>query len=480
MVSADNLPYDVLPLIFHHLSSGTDLVSVSLVSKSFSGGVLPILYETVNIRIDVAKRLGVVTSPFHTLLKNVHLQLFVRNISIHSIPLERARPSPAFMLDLCKLLPKLTNLASFSYTVPTLMALLPPMLPGLVACGNLKELKIMGEHVGNVQAEMLTKVGKSGSMEGIEHVNQETAYSSQSPHGLGKLWLKNPSPSIMQRLDKWIEGNKHTLKSLSILDAPSLSTEFLRLLVTHVPHLTSLTLTQCPDIDHWKVLGMLEHLSDLKSLCLNVMSHSTPPNPSPISTSLKHLRCLFLISQSFNSIPKLQATFTGILAPFQEAGLESITFEAMDSSVLPLTVATAIGEFHGKTLKRLNLLRMVASKDAIQAICERCEILEQLCLDFGPEMKPPAKGLITILASLRKLHTLVDARCLKPHHDHGGQDIRLTAQDVSSIAKIVPSLRKIINANRCWNVSKSAYGTWVSTASRINTTSPPISFIRDS
>lgn len=64
MVSADNLPYDVLPLIFHYLSSGTDLVSVSLVSKSFSSGVLPLLYETINVRMDMAKRLSSVSLPF--------------------------------------------------------------------------------------------------------------------------------------------------------------------------------------------------------------------------------------------------------------------------------------------------------------------------------------------------------------------------------------------------------------------------------
>jgi hypothetical protein len=65
MVSADNLPFDVLPLIFQHLSSSGDLVSVALVSRSFSGAALPLVYDTINVRMDMAKRLGSVSSlPF--------------------------------------------------------------------------------------------------------------------------------------------------------------------------------------------------------------------------------------------------------------------------------------------------------------------------------------------------------------------------------------------------------------------------------
>lgn len=179
-------------------------------------------------------------SPFHTLLKNSFLQPFVRTIAIHAIPFVRQRPSPAFLLDLCKLLPKLKNLSSFAYTVPTLMALFPPMLPGLVANHNLKELKIMGEHVGSVQAELLTKVGKGKTQalstkkegglagtsvlqRGEDTTGEETPADTYvgsilpKPHGLEKLWIKSPSPSIMYRLETWVEGNKDTLKSLCIL-----------------------------------------------------------------------------------------------------------------------------------------------------------------------------------------------------------------------------------------------------------------------
>ena len=55
MVSADNLNLDCLELIFAHLH-GNDLVSVSLVSRSFLAGVIPRLYRSLVFRLNQAKR----------------------------------------------------------------------------------------------------------------------------------------------------------------------------------------------------------------------------------------------------------------------------------------------------------------------------------------------------------------------------------------------------------------------------------------
>lgn len=55
MVSADNLNLDCLELVFAYLS-GNDLVSVSLVSKSFLAGVVPYLYRTLVYHLGNAKR----------------------------------------------------------------------------------------------------------------------------------------------------------------------------------------------------------------------------------------------------------------------------------------------------------------------------------------------------------------------------------------------------------------------------------------
>ena len=55
MVSADNLNYDVLGFIFSHIT-GNDLVSVSLVSRSFLRAVIPLLYSTLTFTHAQAKR----------------------------------------------------------------------------------------------------------------------------------------------------------------------------------------------------------------------------------------------------------------------------------------------------------------------------------------------------------------------------------------------------------------------------------------
>ena len=55
MVSADNLNYDVLGMIFSHLV-GNDLVAVSLVSWSFYAAVTPRIYRTLFFRQGQAKK----------------------------------------------------------------------------------------------------------------------------------------------------------------------------------------------------------------------------------------------------------------------------------------------------------------------------------------------------------------------------------------------------------------------------------------
>ena len=63
MVSADNLNLDCLDLIFSYLY-GNDLVSVSLVSRSFLAGVIPRLYRSLVFKLNQAKRYPAVRQIF--------------------------------------------------------------------------------------------------------------------------------------------------------------------------------------------------------------------------------------------------------------------------------------------------------------------------------------------------------------------------------------------------------------------------------
>lgn len=97
MVSADNLNLDCLETVFAYLS-GNDLVSVSLVSRSFLAGVIPHLYRSlvfhmgnskrypkVNHPIKVAARILMlfqVSSPFDIIVQRPNLAAHVRSIGL--------------------------------------------------------------------------------------------------------------------------------------------------------------------------------------------------------------------------------------------------------------------------------------------------------------------------------------------------------------------------------------------------------------
>ena len=100
----------------------------------------------------------------------------------------------------------------------------------------------MGEHVNNAQADLLLKVGTSHKMAYAAKIDANAAHgigvtglraekgnagcpvvdnndkiAPRRSHGLERLWLRSPSPSLMVKLEKWVEKNRDTLKSLSVL-----------------------------------------------------------------------------------------------------------------------------------------------------------------------------------------------------------------------------------------------------------------------
>ena len=56
MGNGDNLPFDILPLIFQHLHQ-SDLVAAALVSRTFASGALPKLYEVIVIRFSFVNQI---------------------------------------------------------------------------------------------------------------------------------------------------------------------------------------------------------------------------------------------------------------------------------------------------------------------------------------------------------------------------------------------------------------------------------------
>ena len=58
----------------------------------------------------------------------------------------------------------------------------------------------------------------------------------------------------------------------------------------------------------------------------------------------------------------------------------------MDPIPLPMSSAATIAQSHGKSLKRINLLRIVLSTEVLAVVSRGCKELGQLCVDFGAEL----------------------------------------------------------------------------------------------
>jgi hypothetical protein len=58
----------------------------------------------------------------------------------------------------------------------------------------------------------------------------------------------------------------------------------------------------------------------------------------------------------------------------------------MDPISLPMSSAATIAQSHGKSLKRMNLLRIVLSTEVLVVVSKGCKVLGQLCVDFGAEL----------------------------------------------------------------------------------------------
>ncbi|KAG8779619.1 hypothetical protein FRC15_010042 [Serendipita sp. 397] len=203
MVSADNLPFDVLPLIFANVPGRKDLLSVALVSKSFNGAATPLIYGSITINVSVTKKLTKrAQSPFQTLLDRKDLYKFPRKLTITAVPLDRGRVSERFHIVLAMALPKLVNLSSFVFDAHLTVSFLPALLSNLATPSQLKELSLLADNLNPQQAKLLLHIGHRTKLD--------------RGGSLQKLSLRSPSTCVLGVLPEWIERNRASMTSLSI------------------------------------------------------------------------------------------------------------------------------------------------------------------------------------------------------------------------------------------------------------------------
>ncbi|KAI0049503.1 hypothetical protein FA95DRAFT_1556793 [Auriscalpium vulgare] len=420
MVCADNLNFDVLEIIFSHLSV-PDLASVSQVSRSFLAGANPRLYRSLGFYLSHAKRYPRVMSPFATLKTHARLATHVRNVDICVIPILRSGvrqfPEPNFMRDCANAITLSTNLISFTCLIATA---LPAFLIALQEPHERLRTMRISAHLTTEQTAKLVQL-----------------------RGLRNLTLENASWAVLDALPKWAEAMKETLAHLTISSSPDLNDAVLKQTIAHLPKLRSLHIVQCQHVSHFDVLSATEQTPALESLALTVTDSRQLPTAS--LSALKHLALDLPQSALPSPSPSLYNTpslMSSMLALTRFTRLKSLALR-LPMQPLPDDIVDDILQMHGTTLRSLRFMGCKVSMQSVESIAEVCEGLDRLVMSVPvSEME----AFSACLSGTSSLKTLVDV------HDHNAHGPRqsLTTEPVRQLIDDVPSLTRVVSSNRCW------------------------------
>ncbi|KAA1474532.1 hypothetical protein DENSPDRAFT_804260 [Dentipellis sp. KUC8613] len=439
MVSADNLNYDVLELIFLFLN-GPDLASVSLVSRSFLAGVTPRLYQSLVFYQSQAKRFARVQSPFAAAIAHPGLAIHVRNIDIRAVPNTRihskAQPSPQFLRDATAAVTTASNLNSFTCTLANIV---PVFLVPLQTHERLHTLRLNAYMTAD-QTAQLTKI-----------------------KGLKNVMLENASWQVIDALPKWAQTLAPTLQSLTIYMSRDMNPIILQTTLPHIPKLRGLYVMGCPNIDHHDVLRATAHTPELESLGFSTANGAKPFSPHlPALRQLKHLS----VDSDANgplagsTLPTLWASLFAYLRTW-DTPLHSLSLQLSARLLLGDAFVQELVDDHGVSLRQLSLYNCSLSTGSIEAIAEGCPQLEKLVVPV------PVRDYLAFnlaLAASTSLQTLVDGDVdiEMPHMVHGKMGMWLTTEPVRHLMEHIPTLRLVVSENRHWTSKRTADGVSVS------------------
>jgi hypothetical protein len=226
MVSADNLPHDVLGLIFDHLDAGNDLVAVSVVSSAFYAAAVSRLYSHLHFRCKQAKRIPLVGCSLYFLKymtdcvldqnalrgsvgpsairRPCSLNRYIAHFltsnkpradkpsEIKRLPVVHDRPRPDFIRDSAQVIKSCTGLTRFVYTSQAADSL-PAYLPMLKDLNELKEFRLAAKLERNLTPALLAIRGR-----------------------IQDLMLEHASYQVLDILPEWTESLSGSLTSLSL------------------------------------------------------------------------------------------------------------------------------------------------------------------------------------------------------------------------------------------------------------------------
>ncbi|THH09233.1 hypothetical protein EW146_g8741 [Bondarzewia mesenterica] len=435
MVSADNLNYDVLELIFAWLS-GHDLAAVSQVSRSFLAGAIPRLYKTINFSLKQAKTYPRTMSPFAVVLAHPHLAIHVRRIDIRAVPSLhsqlKTQAHPEFLRDCLAAVAASKNLISFTCTP---FHILPSFITPLQNKERLQTLRINAS-LATDQAEKLL------------HLT-----------GLKSLTLEHASWIVVDSLPKWARSLQSTLTQLTLYMVADFNSCILDSTLPHLPKLRGLHIIGCPGVDHVDILRATVHTPLLESLAISTSEYRQYSQLPNSLVPLQHLRHLAIDSESHShlattTIPALWSSIFESLhlwaAPLTSVALRPTTRLSCDGLIKELI------DMHGSTLKFLSLLNCTVSIESMADIAEKCTTLERLALPIADVRD--VTGFRLALRKSPSIHTLVDVG--DAHTTHGPR-VSLTTEPVRHMMEEIPSLHKVVSENRHWTGQTGSDGVRV-------------------
>ncbi|KAI0752686.1 hypothetical protein C8Q80DRAFT_1095778 [Daedaleopsis nitida] len=419
MVSADNLNLDCLELIFAFLPRN-DLVSISLVSRSFLAGVIPRLYRTLSYGPKQAKRYHTIISPFAAVLAHPNLATHVRHIDLRDMPTVKFMPNPQFMDDCIRTINLCKNLGSFTCT----RDVMPNFLLALQEKVSLEQLRFIASLTTD-QATQLIKIT-----------------------GLRALTLDSGSWTVVDILPRWTQALRPTLTSLTLTSIQTLSQEIMETVLADLPLLNSLHVLNCPKVDQSAVLHLVTYTPQLQSLAFT--SYPTARAIPIVISPLPLLRHLAIDTQCAptpdNTTPTLWTTILNYTRMWS-CPLKSLSLKLSEKITLGDHFVQSLVNGHKATLTHLALRNCTLSRESTMLVCRKCRELETLKLNV------PVKELNWFqdaLMQAKRIHTLTD---IGDAHTKHPQRAPIQKNEIRSLLMAQPCLEKIVADGRTWTVS---------------------------
>ncbi|KAI9056392.1 hypothetical protein FKP32DRAFT_1599115 [Trametes sanguinea] len=416
MVSADNLNFDCLELIFAYLAVN-DLVSVSLVSRSFLAAAIPRLYRTLTFGLNQAKRYPHITSPFAVVLNHPNLASHVRHIEIRAIPTIKLAPQPQFLSDCARTISICQNLGAFTCTLDVM----PAFLPSLREVAGLQQIRFVGT-LTTKQSELLLQISS-----------------------LREITIDNSTWNVVDILPKWARVLQSTLSSLTLYNMQHLSTDILDTVLPSLPRLTRLHVVACSKVDQAAILKLISHTPNLESLAFTTYDTS---RPLPVQIApLPRLRHLALDTQTAPtpaaSAPAFWTTMIDLTRTWS-CPLKSLTLRLSDKVELGDAFVRNVVDSHHATLVHLALLNCKVTRENVKRICRKCTELERVALSIPDK---DSMSFAEALAFANRIHTVTDVADVHSSH---APHAPLSRIDVRTIMTYQPSIERIVADGRIW------------------------------